>query len=356
MSGDGNVRSARRVAIGETSGASSGDHEAGSVGVDMIDPSFSVTDDDVASFRRHGFLKLSRIFSDELVEHMRRLTSAQVAPPADNYGSGFSKFKYDIGNDDPTILALMQDPRFADAITQLTGIPVFFTQGLGFELEKSKSTGFPWHVGTQSFGFQRRQDAGYTVWTPLCPIDPDGQRGGMAYVSKDVLSGEFVYQHINMLPGYMQSEIASGKDLSYGEFDALKNNLMNSPEMSRLLDHFAVEDAFQPGDALLFDKYVLHRSVRLEEGAMFSRLAYALRFSSVDARYDKRRVEALAFPRDAFHYDVGSDFNEKVGADDGDEVYASWYFDGTREARTLRPQGPARAPQQVAFRVAVSQR
>jgi hypothetical protein len=266
---------------------------------------------------------------------MRSLSASQVAPPSDNYGSGFSKLKYDVGNDDPKMLALMGGRGFSEAMLRLTGERLFFTQGLGFELEKNKSTGFPWHVGTQSFGFQRREDAGYTIWTPLCRIDLEGQRGGMRYVSKKLLSGEFVYQHINLLSDYMKSELEAGRELTFDDFSALKNNLLNSPETTKLLDHFATEDSFEPGDALIFDKYVLHRSVRLDEGPLQSRLAYALRFSSIDAKYDKRRVDALAFPRVTFNYDVGSHFNEQVGSEDGDEVYNSPYFDGTREARTL---------------------
>jgi hypothetical protein len=301
----------------------------------MINRDFSVSAEDYKNFKKHGFLKLKKIFSDEMVEHMSMLSSSQVVPPVDNYGMGFSRLKYDIGNDDLTILALMSNPVFSAAITRLAGTSLFFTQGLGFELEKNKSTGFPWHVGTQSFGFQRRQDKGFTIWTPLCAIDPNRQRGGMAYVSKKVLSGEFVYQHINMIPDYIKSEMAAGKRITFADFDRLKNNLLNSPSMVELLDHSAVEDSFQPGDALLFDKYVLHRSVRLGEGLVPSRLAYALRFSSLDARYDKNRVTALAFPRVTFDYDVGSPFNENIGGDDGDEVYKSPYFDGTREARTL---------------------
>lgn len=308
----------------------------------MTDAGLSIGEKDIESFRRHGFLKLKGIFSDDLVEHMRRLSTAQVVPPSDNYGSGFSKLKYDVGNDDPVILALMSDPAFAENMTKLAGSSLFFTQGLGFELEKNKSTGFPWHVGTQSFGFQRREDLGFTIWTPLCPIDPQGQRGGMKYLSKEVLSGEFVYQHINMLPAYMKAEIAAGKDVTFDDFGELKNSLLNSPSMTALLDHYATEDAFEPGDALLFDKYVLHRSVPLGDGPLASRLAYALRFSSIDAVYDKPRVEALAFPRHAFNYDAASAYNDVVGENDGDSVYKSPYFDETREARTL---GASHAPQ-----------
>jgi hypothetical protein len=310
----------------------------------MINPGLSISEADIHKFRAHGFLKLEKIFSEKLIEHMRDLSGSQVTPPTDNYGAGFSRLKYDIGNDDSTILALMGYPGFASLVTSLTGMPLFFTQGLGFELEKNSSTGFPWHVGTQSFGFQRREDQGFTIWVPLSPINPEGQRGGMAYVSKQVLSGEFIYQHINMLPGFMKSEMKAGKKLTFGDFSQLKNHLLSSPEMARLLDHYAVEDSFEPGDALIFDKYVLHRSIPLEEGPMQSRLAYALRFSALDARYDKTRVEALAFPRITFDYDVGSPFNESVGENDGDEVYRSSYFNGTREARTLRL---SRTPQPV---------
>lgn len=301
----------------------------------MINPAFSLSEEDIASFRTHGFLKLKGIFSDELVEHMRILSTSQVVPPADNYGSGFSKLKYDIGNDDPKILALMGDPAFAEHMTKLAGTSLFFTQGLGFELEKNKSTGFPWHVGTQSFGFQRRRDLGLTIWTPLCAIDPEGQRGGMKYLSKQVLSGEFVYQHINLLPAYMKAQIEAGQELGYEDFSELKNSLLNSPGMTSVLDFAAVEDGFEPGDALIFDKYVLHRSVPLGEGPIESRLAYALRFSSIDATYDQERVDALAFPRLAFNYDVGSAFNDVVAENDGDSVYKSPYFDETREARTI---------------------
>lgn len=301
----------------------------------MINDTFTITEEEVASFRRKGYLKLKGLFTEELIEHMRVISTDQVKPPSDNYGSGFSKLKYDIGNDDPTILSLMRDQQFAGELTGLAGRPLFYTQGLGFELERNTSTGFPWHVGTQSFGFQRREDIGYTIWTPLCTIDPSRQRGGMAYVPRDVLSGEFVYQHINLLPGHLRRRIDAGQSLSFADFSQLKNSLLNSPEMTSLLDDYAEEDRFEPGDAFLFDKFVLHRSVPLGEGPTPSRLAYALRFSSVDALYDKQRVDALAFPRHEFNYDVGSSFNDTVASRDGERVYDSPYFDDSRIERTL---------------------
>lgn len=305
----------------------------------MLNDQFAVTEEDVSFFRTHGFLVLRSFFSDETIRHMQEIASGNVEAPKNNYGSGFSKLKYDVGNDDPFLLEMMQDAHFADTMLKLTGQDLFFTQGLGFELEKQKSSGFPWHVGTQSFGFQRRNDPGYTIWTPLCEIDPEKQRGGMAYVSKDVLSGEFVYQHINMLPSFIKSRMEQGENFAFEHFSELKNGLLNSPEMDALLEHFAIEDRFQIGDAFIFDKFVMHRSVRLEDGPIPSRLAYALRFSGTNARYDKTRVDALTFPRRAFNYNVGSSFNDDVASSDGDSIHESPYFKATRDRRTISRSG-----------------
>ncbi|MGW2560940.1 phytanoyl-CoA dioxygenase family protein [Streptomyces sp. NPDC001514] len=302
----------------------------------MINPNFSITAEDIQHFKKHGFVKLRNFFAPEVVEHMQSLGTSQVSAPSDNYGKGFSRLKYDMCNDDPGILKLMDDPAFSNALTSLMGREVFFTQGLGFELEKNKSTGAPWHVGSQSFGYQRREDWGYTLWTPLCQINKE-QRGGMKYISKDLLSGEFIYQQINLVPEYLKHQVEAGKELTWEHFSAMKNDIINSPEMLALLDHFATEDTFELGDALLFDKYVLHGSVPLGDGPIPSRLAYVLRFSSTDAQYDKNRVEQLGYPRAVFNYTVPSNYNETVASVDGERIYDSPYFDGSREARTLTP-------------------
>lgn len=303
----------------------------------MLSNQFNLTSEDVAFFKKHGFLMLRSFFSQTTIDHMIGLGSVSVIAPANNFGAGFSRLKYDLGNDDDYILRMMGDERFADVMRTLTGQDLFFTQGLGFELEKNKSAGFPWHVGTQSFGFQHREDYGCSIWTPLCNIDPQGQRGGMAYVSKQVLSGEFIYQHVNMLPDYLKSKLDAGASYGFAEFNALKYSILNSDEMRGLLDFHAVEDAFEVGDALLFDKYVLHRSIKLGEGPVRSRLAYVLRFSSVDATYDQNRVAALRYPKRIFNYEVASDFNEVVCSRDDQRVYDSPYFDETREKRRVSP-------------------
>lgn len=304
----------------------------------MINKEFQLSHADIEAFKAQGFLHLKSFFSPKTIEKMVALTTAQVKPPENNYGAGFSKLKYDVGNDDEYLLSMMQDEQFSDTLKHLCGETVFFTQGLGFELKKNVSKGFPWHVGTQSFGFQRLQDTGYTIWTPLCRIDPNGQRGGMAYVPKDKMSGEFVYQHINLLPDFIRSRIEGGEPYDFDRFSRLKNHLLNAAEMDSLLNHYAIEDEFELGDALIFDKYVMHRSVALEDGPIEARMAYALRFCGVEARYDGPRVEALRFPREAFNYDVGSEFNDQVCSTDGESVYESAFFDQSRFKRTVEGQ------------------
>lgn len=301
----------------------------------MLATEFKLTDDDVAFFKKHGFIRLKKIFSDATVERMQKLCKPAVVPPAGHYGAGFSKLKYDIGNDDSYILDLMQDRGFAQVLHDLTGQNLFFTQGLGFELEKNKSTGFPWHVGTQSFGFQHIDDYGCTLWTPLTKISTRGQRGGMAYVPTDVLSGAFVYEHINMLPEFIRAKLEEGATYEFKDFSNLKNNLLNSPEMTELLNYFSLEDDFELGDTFLFDKYVIHRSVKLEDGLIDSRLAYAMRFSSIEAKYDKNRVSALEYPRRLFNYDVSSAFNDEVCSVDGESVFESKYFGESRGKRAI---------------------
>lgn len=281
-------------------------------------------------------MKLKSFFSKEAIEYMKKISSNEVVAPAGNYGAGFSKLKYDIGNDDDYILSIMKNEQFSKTMTALTGEELYFTQGLGFELEKNKSTGFPWHVGTQSFGFQKLEDYGCTIWTPLCKIDTKKQRGGMAYIPKDVFSGTFVYQHINMLPAFMKSKIDKGEKYDFDDFSSLKNNVLNSKEMLELLDFYSFEDNFELGDTFIFDKHVIHRSVKLEDGEINTRLAYALRFSSLDATYDQNRVASLDYPRRMFNYDVSSEFNEAVCSEENEVIIESSYFEGTREERKIK--------------------
>ncbi|MDB4257232.1 hypothetical protein N9818_00090 [Arcobacteraceae bacterium] len=128
------------------------------------------------------------------------------------------------------------------------------------------------------------------MWIPFCDINPIKQKGGMKYISKNKFSGKFIYQYINLLPDRLKFMKDNGDKIDYEYFYHVKNDIINSKEISKVLDHHAQENYFSPTDVIFFDKYVFHRSVKLEEGDISSRLAFALRFADIDSTYDLNRV------------------------------------------------------------------
>lgn len=269
----------------------------------------------IDKFKESGFVILRNFLDSDILGYLEKIADANSRPSGTNYGAGFSKIKYDLGNDDERVFELIATKKFSNTLGNLTGKDLLYTQELAFGLEKNKSTGFPWHVGTQSFGFQRKDDFGCTLWFPFCEIDPRKQRGGMALVPKKHISGEFVYQHIDLLPQYLKEKSAVSV-IDFSVFDRVKNGLLNSPDMDEILSCFAEEDFFMPGDAVLFDKYVIHRSIKLEDGPINNRLAFALRFADVNSRYDSARANNLEYPKHAFNYAGSSDFNILVCQED----------------------------------------
>lgn len=290
--------------------------------VATIHSGFSLSQQNIEDFQRKGYLKLSEVFSAEFIEYLNECVETQTEKPSDSYGKEFGKFKYDLLNDDPRVLALIQNSLFQNVMHTLTGKSLVYTQGIGFKLRKEVDKGFPWHVGTQSFGFQRREDYGCTIWIPLTPVNAKKQGGGMAYVPTDVLSGEFVYQHINCVPPYIEASM-SGEQDNFDHFLKVKNDLLNSDTMGPVLDHFAEQDDFNIGDAILFNKYVIHRSVPLREGEQDVRLAFVIRFADVESRYDNERVEHLEFARRNFPYSASSDLNLRICEKGGDRIVNS---------------------------------
>ncbi|BDO04524.1 hypothetical protein [Klebsiella quasipneumoniae] len=166
-----------------------------------------------------------------------------------------------------------------------------------------KNKGFPWHIGTQSFGYHHHHDFGCTIWAPLATINPRGQRGGMAYVPKSAVNGEYLYSHID--PSVIASLTIASPAGEQPTTDAIvqwRDGPLNDPATKAILDHFGVEDEFEPGDALIFDKYVIHRSIMLGEGDIESRAAFVMRFFCKESTYLSERARALEIPRNFFKY------------------------------------------------------
>lgn len=104
-----------------------------------------------------------------------------------------------------------------------------------------------------------------------------------------------------------------------------------------------VEDDFEPGDVLLFNKMVVHRSTMLGEGSLPRRAAYVMRFVDVNSHYDLQRATNLEFPekqytKGIFPYKPFTRQHIQIaeaGARDGDVIAECNVFDN-RDRRTIR--------------------
>jgi hypothetical protein len=86
------------------------------------------------------------------MEYAHKLSSSSIKRPSSNYGSNFSRFRYDIGNHDDIILDLIANKIFNKTLKSLINEEIFFLQGLAFELQKNKSIGYPSPEGIHQDG------------------------------------------------------------------------------------------------------------------------------------------------------------------------------------------------------------
>ncbi|XXX74465.1 hypothetical protein WMF30_43140 [Sorangium sp. So ce134] len=307
---------------------------------EVINGEFRLRGAHVSSFRRDGFVKLASFLSLELVQYIKSKIKGRMTLLSEGQ-NGFKRVGYDIFEDDAVVEALLGHDVFVETLTTLADRSLFFAQGLGFELEKNKHHGFPWHIGTQSFGYQRASDYGCSMWVPLDPIDTAGQGGGMSYVPERIVSGQFMYDHVDPAIDATLAELAKDEQepLTLQEFIELRHGILNSPAMTKLLDANRRSDDFDLGDVLFFNKRVIHSSEMLTEGPLETRCAFVMRFIGLDARYDKRRAMGLEFPRSYFGHKPQSNFHLDVCREDGEIICESPYFrNGERRRLAMRAE------------------
>jgi hypothetical protein len=295
----------------------------------VLDKNFSVDEIQAQEFKEKGFLLLKSFYSEDFTTYLTETVRKTIKRPTDKYQSGFNRLAFDMYDGDEYIINLLTCDEFRSVMNRLTGRVIFFAQALSFELKKLESKGFPWHIGTQSFGYHNADDYGCTIWAPLAPIDSKGQRGGMAYVPKNIISGHFMYSDVDPATFRLLKEhIDNRKDIKLEEFVQLRDGPLNDPAMKRLLEHFSVEDDFAIGDALIFDKNVIHRSVTLEDGPIDARAAFVMRFFCATSTYDKGRAHDLEVPRKHFSYAGPTTFHLKVADESGELLTESQLFNG----------------------------
>ena len=328
-----------------------------------FDNEFLITREQKEKFQRDGFVKLKGFFNADVVNTLLDRVEVEMrgqqtpkstnspftqrtkkAPNAALSHLSFSRAKYDFESEKADVYELLERPYFRRVLTDLAERDLFLTFELCFEIEKNVNPGFPWHVGVNSFGYQVAEEFGCTLWAPLHPVDTKGQQGGMAYVPENVISGDFIYRQIEpAIVSTLEAKERAGVRTSITDYVAMRADILNSPTMSEILENHQVEDDFEPGDVLLFNKMVVHRSIMLGEGTLPRRAAYVMRFIDAGSHYDLQRAQNLEFPVEQYgkglfaykpitrqHIEIA-----EAGARDGDVLAECAYFDN-RDRRTIR--------------------
>ena len=236
-------------------------------------------------FQADGFFKFQDIIPPSLLAGLRQWVADQLHAPSDEYravgfqqGSAgqFAGYSNSMGLEAPVVQQLLALPALHTALDELCRRTLLASKTLGFVTDTSRR-GLPWHFGFRSFNFIDTTDMGYTLWIPLDPIDVEGQHGGIAVVPESVYSG----REESKLIGHLCH--ADGQSL---DLDAAKRNFESFCDFRNLaLEQARVEYSFEPGDALFFNRFVMHRSCAFREGALPHRRAIAVRFVCASARY-----------------------------------------------------------------------
>ncbi|MEQ8964571.1 MAG: phytanoyl-CoA dioxygenase family protein [Azospirillaceae bacterium] len=256
--------------------------------VDLVNP-VDVTDDQIRHYDRHGFLKIEGLLTDPAIAALREAAENKVSTAetsGGSYGDTFARLTYGLGSVD-TFKAIYTHPLFKKLVGELLRTRLIATECNGFELTPGR-IGFPWHYGSISFKFIRPEDMGWSLWFPLDDVDPEGQGGGMAYVSQEIASCDYHYRMSSLLArmreeGVDHSEVSAALDKIYG----FQGHFIDS-----VFEKYAVQDSFRAGDCLIFNKNIWHRSSPLREGPLKSRLAVNMRFIDWRSRLDMSRDKA----------------------------------------------------------------
>ncbi|MBP0723481.1 hypothetical protein J7546_26815, partial [Escherichia coli] len=97
------------------------------------------------------------------------------------------------------------------------------------------------------------QDPAFSLWLPLHPIRPQGQGGGMAWVPLSHCSALANFQFSRLLA----ERLAHGQPISEF-FEHLRHTYATPGLLTDSFEAQRIEDSFDPGDALLFSKYLWH--------------------------------------------------------------------------------------------------
>ncbi|MFT3770501.1 MAG: phytanoyl-CoA dioxygenase family protein [Minicystis sp.] len=236
--------------------------------------------------RRDGYLKLAGLFTPDAVEGFRALLASQLRqledrgkdPLVKHAGGGeFAGYSNNVDLRGDVVKGIRESAELRRLCAQLDDGRWLLTQGLGFEISSAQK-GLGWHWGFRSFCFTGVEDQGYTLWIPLDEVDPEKQNGGLPVVSESIYSGR---EETKMLAAYCHGQEDTTLLMAAAQNFAGWSSLRNA-----VLDKHMVEHAYQPGDALLFSRFVFHKSAPFLEGPQKRRRAFVMRLIPASATFN----------------------------------------------------------------------
>lgn len=244
-------------------------------------------------FSDRGFSKLAKVIPSDSIEDLRDLLDRSVHPPEQSHrqtelqknagGGQFSRYSNSIGLESEVVARILNSSILRDKLYHATGEKNLATNALGFVVEPGQE-GLRWHFGFRSFNFIGPTDPGFTLWIPLDKIDVEDQHGGIAVVPESVYSGrdESKLLHRMCLDFERSPDTLPRIEKHLGNFTEFRNIV---------LDQNSTEYSFELGDALLFSRFVMHKSCPFTSGELNRRRAFVLRFISSRSTYHPELIE-----------------------------------------------------------------
>lgn len=238
--------------------------------------------------QRDGFVKLAGLFTPAAVEGFCALLAEQIRGGVDRTkdeivrqggGSQFAGYSNNVDLSGDVVRGVRESSEFRKLCSQLDDGRWLLTQGLGFEIKPGQK-GLTWHWGFRSFCFTDVEDQGYTLWIPLDEVDPARQNGGLPVVSERIYSGrEETKLLAEFCHGHEDPQLLKTAAENLAGWSALRN---------AVLDRRMVEHSFVPGDALLFSRFVFHKSAPFHEGPQTRRRAFVIRLIPSTATFNPK--------------------------------------------------------------------
>ena len=238
--------------------------------------SVTIDDDCREEFKRKGYVKIKSLFSSDAIQALREFTDSRIKKETSGHWGNLNRVGYGIHGSLTT--QILESIAFRQMLGTLLPSRVVFNQGLGFEIGAGKGQG--WHYGIRSFGFTRPVDHCYTIWIPLDRVSAE-EGGGLACVPMNLYSCR---ERLKMFLLHEQLDI---KFKGPGEEE--ERSVPHTTKMERAaFEGVREEYDYELGDALLFSRYVWHRSspFKTQEGRDRKRMAYVMRFLDYGARFD----------------------------------------------------------------------